>query len=61
MVECAGSRSVGWPRKRGINTVKDFKKKSLDVRQARRVEDDRSECRGFVRENAGSVARAMNP
>ena len=36
--ECAGSRSVGRPQKRWIDTVKDcFKKRSLDVRQARRM------------------------
>ena len=34
--ECAGSRSVGRPRKRSIDTVKEFlKKRGLDVRQAR--------------------------
>ena len=33
--ECAGIRSVGWPRKRWIDTVKDcLKKRGLDVRQA---------------------------
>ena len=32
--ECSGSRSVGRPRKRWINTVKDcLKKRDLDVRQ----------------------------
>ena len=36
--ECAGSCSVGRPRKRWIDTVKDcLKKGGLDVRQARRV------------------------
>ena len=34
--ECAGSHSVGRPRKRWIGTVKDYlKKRGLDVRQAR--------------------------
>ena len=33
--ECAGSRSVGKPRKRWIDTVKEcLKKRGLDVRQA---------------------------
>ena len=36
--ECAGSRSVGWPQKRWIDTVKEcLKKRWLDVRQARRM------------------------
>ena len=35
--ECAGSRSVGRPRKRWIDTLKDcLKKMGLDARQARR-------------------------
>ena len=35
---CAGSRSVGRPRKRWIDTVKEcLKKIDLDVRQARRM------------------------
>ena len=56
--ECAGSRSVG----RWIDTVKDcLKKRGLDVRQARRMVHDRSEWRGFVRGNAGDVARGINP
>ena len=34
--KCAGSRSVGRPRKRWIDTVKDYlKKRQFDVRQAR--------------------------
>ena len=36
--ECGGSRSVGRPRKRWIDTVKDcLRKRDLDVRQARRM------------------------
>ena len=51
--ECAGSRSVGMPRKRWIDTVKEcLKKKGLDVRQARRMVHDMMVWRGFVRENA---------
>ena len=57
--ECAGSRSL---RKRWIDTVKDcLKKRGLDVRQARRMLDDRIVWRGFVRGNAWGVARGMNP
>ena len=42
--ECADSRSVGRPRRRWIDTVKDcFKKRCLDVGQARRMVHDRSE------------------
>ena len=36
--ECAGSRSVGRPRKRWNDTVKEcLRKRSLDIRQARRM------------------------
>ena len=60
--ECAGSRSMGIPRKRWIVTVKDrLKKRGLDVRQAKRMVHDRSEWRGFVRGNTWGVARGMNP
>ena len=46
--ECAGSRSMGRPRKRWINTVKGcLRKRGLDVGQARRMVQDRSEWRGF--------------
>ena len=42
--ECAGSRSVGRPRKRWTNIVKDcLRKRCLDVRQLRRMLQDRSE------------------
>ena len=42
--ECAGSCSVGSPRKRWIDAVKEcLKKRGLDVRQARRMVQDRSE------------------
>ena len=45
--ECAGSCSVGRPRKRWINTVKDYlKKRGLDVKQSRRMVHDRSVWRG---------------
>ena len=55
--ECAGSRSMGRPRKRCTDTVKDcLKKRGLDVRQARRMLHDRSVWRGFVRGNAWDVS-----
>ena len=55
--ECAGSRSVGRLWKRWIDTVKEcLKKRVLDVRQARRMVQGRSEWLGFVRGNACSVA-----
>ena len=42
--ECAGSCLVGRPRKRWIDPVKDcLMKRGLDVRQARRMVQDRSE------------------
>ena len=42
--ECAGSRSVGRPRKRWIDTLKEcLKKRGLDVSQAWRMMQDRSE------------------
>ena len=48
--EYAGSRSVGSPRKIWIDTVNEcLKKRGLDIRQARRMVQDRSEWRGFVR------------
>ena len=41
--KCAGSRSVGRPRKRWIDTVKEcLGKIGLNVRQARRMVQDRS-------------------
>ena len=52
VVECAGSRSVGSPQKRLIDTMKEcLKKRGLDVREARRMVQDRSEWWGFVRGN----------
>ena len=42
--EFAGSRSVGRPRKRWIDTVKEcLRKRGLDIRQTRRTVKDRSE------------------
>ena len=60
--KCVGSRPVGGPRKRWIDTVKEGSKKSgLDVRQARRMVHDRSIWQGFVRGNAWGEPRGMNP
>ena len=50
--KCGGSRSVGRPRKRWIDTVENcLKKRGLDVRKARRMEHDRSVWWLFVRRN----------
>ena len=58
--ECAGNRLVGRPQKRWIDTVKDcLRKRGLDVRQARRMVQDRCECQGFVRGNAWVVAQGI--
>ena len=60
--ECAGSRSVGRPWKRWIDTVmKYLKKRGFDIRQERRIVQDRTEWWGFVRGNACGVIRGMNP
>ena len=51
--EHAGSCSLGRPRKRWINTMKDcLKKNCLDVRKIRVIVQGRSVWRGFVRGNA---------
>ena len=45
--ECDGSRSVGRQRKRWINNMNDcLRKRCLDVRQARRMVQDKCECTG---------------
>ena len=47
--ECAVNRSVGRPRKRWIDTVKEcLRKRGLDVRQARKMVQNTSEWQGFV-------------
>ena len=59
--ECADSCSVGMPRKRWIDTVKEcLRKRGLDVREAARVVQDRSEWRRFVRGSAMGIAWGMN-
>ena len=61
LVKCAGSLSVGGPRKRWFDTVKEcLKKRGLDIRQARTIVQDRSEWRGFLRGNTWGVARGIN-
>ena len=60
--KCAGSCSLGRPWKRLIYTVKGcLKKGGLDIRQDRRMVQDRSEWQGFVRGNAWGIAGGMNP
>ena len=60
--ECGGSRPVGRPRKRWIDTANDcLKKRGLDIREAKRLVHDRSVWRGFVRQNALGVEWGMNP
>ena len=53
--ECAGSGSVGWPRKKWIDTVKHcFKKKVW-------ISGKQGEWWRFVRGNACRIAQEMNP
>ena len=54
--EYAGSCSVGRPWKRGTNTMKEcLKKRGLNVRQTRRIIQDRIEWQGFVRRNEWGI------
>ena len=56
--EYAGSRSVGRPRKRCIDTVKNcLKKRGLDVSQKRTMVHARIIWRGFVRGMHGALPR----
>ena len=53
---------MGIPRKRWIDTVNEcLRKRGLDVRQARKMVQGRSEWRGFVRGNEWGVAWGMSP
>ena len=53
---------MGRPWKRWIDTMKECLRKEVwNVRQARRIAQDRSEWLGFVRGNAWGVAQGMNP
>ena len=48
--ECSVSCSVGRLQKRWIDTVKEcLKKRGLDIRQAWKMVQDKSEWRGFVK------------
>ena len=38
-----------------------LRKRDLDIRQGRRMVQDRSEWRGFVRGNAWGISHVMNP
>ena len=58
----AGSRSVAKPWRRWMDIVMEcLRKRGLNVRQARKMVQDRSEWQGFVMENACGVAWVMNP
>ena len=60
--ECDGRHSVGRPRKMWIDTVKDcLRKRGLDIRQARRMVQDRCEWQGFLRSSAWGMSWGMNP
>ena len=60
--ECAGSHSVGKPRKKWNDTVNEcLKKRGFDVREAKRMVRDRSLSWEFVRGNAWAVAWGINP
>ena len=60
--ECAGSPSMGRPRKRWIDTMKDcLRKRGLDLRQARRMVLDMNECQGYVRGSVWGIAWGVNP
>ena len=57
----AGSRSTGRLWKRWLDTLKEcLKKRGLDIRQVRRMVQDRSEWQGFVMGNAWGIAQGMN-
>ena len=60
--ESVGNHSMGRPWKRWIDTVKDcLRKRGLDVREVRKMVQERSEWQKFVRGNAWGLARGMNP
>ena len=60
--ECASSHSVGRPRKRWVDTVKDcFKRRSLDVSQEERMVHHKREWRGFVREKCVGCSPGDEP
>ena len=53
--KCAGSRSVVKPRKRWIDTAECLGKRGLDIRQARRIVQDRGEWQRFVMGGGGKA------
>ena len=57
---CAGTHSVGRLRKRWNDSVKECLR-SLDLRQARRMVQNRSEWWQFVRRSAWGIAQVINP
>jgi len=60
--ECLGVRSVGRPRKRWIDTVREcVRKRGLCMREAERIVHDRNVWRGYVRGRTWGLARGMNP
>ena len=60
--EYVGSRSVGRSRRRWTDTVKEYlRKRGLGVGQARRMVQDRSEWRGFMRGNTWGIVQGINP
>ena len=60
--ECADNRSVGKPRERRTDIVKEcLRKRGLDIRQARRMMYGRSAWRRIARGSAMGVDRGMNP
>ena len=58
---CDGIHSMGRLWKRWIDNVKDWRKRGLDVRQTRRMLQDRSEWQRFVSGNAWGIVHGMKP
>ena len=62
VAEWASSRSLGRPRTRWIDTMKDcLKKRGLGIRQAKIMVHDRNVWQGFVRRNARDFSRGDEP
>ena len=60
-IKCVGSLSVSGPRERWIDNVKEcLRKRGLDIRQAKKMVQDRCKWRGFIKRNAWGVAWRMN-
>ena len=59
--DCTGTRSVGKPRKRWIDAVKDcLRKRGLDVRQTRRITQDRR-CHSYMKPLKGGRLSVAQP